>query len=48
MRILLFYRGQLEELIICIQQIATEWQTLKDIYRAIAVPTGARSRRARR
>ena len=53
-RIFLFYRGQLEELIICIQQIAIEWQTLKDMlearesspnaYRAIAVPTGARGR----
>ena len=50
----LFYRGQLEELIICMQQIATEWQTLKDMldahewsphaYRAVAVPTGARGR----
>ena len=53
-RILLFYRGQLEELIICMQQIATEWQMLKDMldahewspyaYRAVAVPTGARGR----
>ena len=52
------YRGQLEELIICIQQIAIEWQTLKDMLdarewspnayrRAIAVPTGARGRPSR-
>ena len=50
-RILLFYRGQLEELTVCMQQIAIEWQMLKDTldanewsphaYRAIAVPTGA-------
>ena len=53
-RILLFYTGQLEELTICMQQIAIEWQMLKDTldanewsphaYRAIAVPTGARGR----
>ena len=53
-RILLFYRGQLEELTVCLQQIVIEWQTLKDTldanewsphaYRAIAVPTGARGR----
>lgn len=55
-RILLFYRGQLEELTVCMRQIATEWQTLKDTLdarewsphayrpRAIAVPTGARGR----
>ena len=53
-QILLFYRGQLEELTVCMQQIAIEWQMLKDTldanelsphaYRAIAVPTGARGR----
>ena len=53
-RILLFYRGQLEELVVCLQQIAVEWQSLKDAldanelspnaYRATAVPTGSRGR----
>ena len=53
-QIILFYRGQLEEFIICLQQIAIEWQMLKDTldanewsphaYRAIAVPTGVRGR----
>ena len=49
-----FYSTEVKELIVCLQQIAIEWQTLKDTldanewsphaYRAIAVPTGARGR----
>ena len=54
LQILLFYRGQLEELVLCLQQIAVEWQSLKDTldanelspdtYRVTAVPTGSRGR----
>ena len=53
-RILLFYRGQFEDLIVCLQEIAVEWQSLKDTldanelspnaYRVTAMPTGARGR----
>ena len=53
-RILLFYRGQLEELVVCLQQIAIEWQSLKDMldanelspnaYRVTVVPTGSHGR----
>lgn len=52
--IVLFYRGQLEELIVYLQQIAVEWQALKDMldanewsphaYRAITVANGTRGR----
>ena len=44
----LFHRGQLEELIVCLQQIVVEWQSLKDTlddnelspsaYKVIAMP----------
>jgi len=53
-QIVLFYRGQLEELIVKLQQIASEWQILKDTldadqsssyaYRAVAISTGTRGR----
>ena len=51
---IMFYRGQLEELIACLQQIACKWQLYKDTldaserplnaYRVVAMPTGAKGR----
>jgi len=53
-QIVLFYRGQLEELIVYLQQIVIEWHTLKDAldtnqrppyaYQATTISTGARGR----
>lgn len=47
-------RGQLKELIVCLQQLAVEWQSLKDTlnanelspsaYRVTAMPTGVQGR----
>ena len=53
-RHIIFYRGQLEELTACLQQIKAKWQVYKDsldangnsqhAYRATAMPTGAKGR----
>ena len=51
---IMFYKGQLEKLSACLQQIAHKWQSYKDTldaserplnaYRVVAIPTGAKGR----